>query len=207
MGSSCYMAYDRLILFIDDKNFYKGARRAFFSDSDPHYYGQFLPMELANLLCSRSLPGFNRVVHQVRIYTGVPDATKDAMTYAAHMKQRNAWITGGAKVITRALRYPYDWPAVKAQQKGVDVALAVDFVTLAIDNEFEVGVIASTDSDLRPAVEYVLRKCSDRCHVEVVAWTSPQTTSRLGISGQNIWCHWLNRADYDTMADLTDYNV
>lgn len=200
------MAAEKLILFLDDKNFYKGARRAFFSDTDFHSYGQVNPLELGNLICARPAKT-QRQLQQVRIYTGLPDSTKEPRTYAAHMKQCQSWKKDGAEVITRMLRYPHDWPNSKAQQKGVDVALAVDFVALAIDNIYNVGVIASTDSDLRPALEYVIQKCRNKCHVEVAAWFSSQTKNRLSIPSINIWCHRLNKADYDAVADLTDYNI
>jgi len=137
----------------------------------------------------------------------MPDSTKEPKTYAAHTKQCQGWGKYGAEVIRRILRYPQDWPNSKAQQKGVDVALAVDFVTLAIDNMYDVGVIASTDSDLRPALEYVIKKCRNKCHVEVAAWFTPQTKNRLSIPDINIWCHRLTQADYDAVADLTDYNI
>ena len=47
------MIHKKLILFIDDKNIYMGARRAFFTDTDPHYYGQINPIELGNLNCKQ----------------------------------------------------------------------------------------------------------------------------------------------------------
>ena len=200
------MQAKKLILFIDDKNIYKGARRAFFTDTDPHYYGQINPIELGKLICSRSPEAEARELHQVRIYTGSPDATKQSQAYAAHCKQRNGWLRLGAKVITRTLKYPIDWPVSKPEQKGVDVALAVDFVTLGIDLEYEVGVIASTDTDLKPAIEYVNKKLNDRCQTEVIAWTSPRSRSRLSSRGSNIWCYWLDSNDYDHVSDLTDYN-
>lgn len=198
---------ERLVLFIDDKNLYHGARRAFFSKDDPHYYGQINPIELGQLVCAQSSPVHKRNLYQVRVYTGVPEATKEPKTYSAHIKQRAAWENAGVEVISRTLRYPDDWPSSKAEQKGVDVALAVDFVALAIDREYNVGIIASTDSDLKPALEYVSRKCNNKCHIEVVAWNNPLKRSRLSISGHNIWCHWLEKTDYDSIADLTDYNI
>lgn len=198
---------ETLVLFIDDKNFYHGARRAFFSEADPHYYGQINPIELGRLVSARSLPTHTRNLYQVRVYTGIPEATKEPKTYSAHIKQRTVWENAGVEVISRALRYPDDWPSSKAEQKGVDVALAVDFVTFAIDGKYNVGIIASTDSDLKPALEYVWHKCKDRCHIEVVAWNNPLKRSRLSISGHNIWCHWLDKTDYDSIADLTDYNL
>lgn len=177
---------DRLALFVDAQNVYKGAQRAFFLFSAYHPEGQFDPMKLGELISSRPPPDTTRVLHQVRVYTGRPDATKEPKTHAAHMKQCAAWERAGATVITRSLRYPSDWPNVKPQQKGVDVALAIDFVALAIDGEYDVGVIASTDTDLRPALEFVYRRCYPSRQVEVVNWDSPTTQNRLRIPGASI---------------------
>ena len=143
----------------------------------------------------------------MRVYTGRPDSTKEPKTYAAHLKQCNSWEHAGVNVIARTLRYPKDWPTSKAEQKGVDVAIAIEFVTLAVDDEYDLGVMASTDSDLTPALEFVKRRYSATRHIEVTSWTSPQTKSRLSIPGSNIWCNWLTSVDYDSIADLTNYNI
>jgi uncharacterized LabA/DUF88 family protein len=57
---------------------------------------------------------------------------------------------------------PYGWPnshqaGEKPQEKGIDVALAIDFVSMAVAGDFEVGVLMSTDTDLTPALEEVAR--------------------------------------------------
>ena len=201
------MKSQRLVLFIDGQNFYNGARRAFFSASDSHYYGQINPLELGKLICSRPPPAISTSLKQVRVYTGRPDSTKEPKTYKAHIRQCSVWGNAGVEVISRPLRYPDDWPKSRAEQKGVDVALAVDFVALAIDREYNIGVIAAFDSDLRPALEYVRRKCRNNCRVEVAAWDSPRVKSRLSIPGDTIWCHWIDKDDYNIIADLTDYNL
>src|SRR4030065_1460699 len=119
-----------LVLFIDNQNVYKCAREAFFSHSDPHISGQVNPIELGRLICSKTCA--RATLKQVRVYTGTPHPSKEPNTYAAHTKQCNAWRQSGVDVITRPLRYLQDWPKSKAQQKGVDVALAVDFVIMAV---------------------------------------------------------------------------
>ena len=197
---------ERLVLFIDAQNFYNWARRAFFTNADAHFCGQVNPVDVGKLICARTMSQVTPELHQVRVYTGRPDATKEPKTYAAHLKQCSAWEKAGVKVIHRALRYPADWPIAKAEEKGIDVAIAIDFVALAADGAYDIGVIASSDSDLVPALEFVTLRFSERMRVAVVAWTSPRTRNRLSIPGGNVWCHWLNRDDYDTVADLTDYN-
>ena len=90
-------------------------------------------------------------------------------------------------MITRSLRYPRGWPTVPAQEKGIDVALAVDFVKLAIEGDYDVGVMLSTDNDLLPALEVVRGHDPVRIHVAVAAWSAPRHHQRLRLPG--LWCH------------------
>ena len=85
--------------------------------------------------------------------------------------------------------------------------MAIDFVAMAVDGAYDIGVIMSTDTDLLPALEFVLARFDGERHVAVAAWRNPQGNRRLSIPGSNIWCHWLDRDDYDSVADLTNYNL
>jgi hypothetical protein len=112
-------------------------------------------------------------------------------------------------VITRTLRYPLNWPVERAQEKGIDVSLAVDFVVMAVRGEYDV-VIMSTDTDLKPALEALNTLKGNKAYPrsEVAAWSVPDAHSRrLAIDAANLWCHWLSKQDYDGLADPTDYNV
>jgi NYN domain len=105
------------------------------------------------------------------------------------------------------LRYPRNWPQQKEEEKGIDVALAIDFVTMAVRGEYDVGVIMSTDTDLKPALEAVAEMGGNPYpRAEVAAWsTLEQHSRRLSIPGRRLWCHWLDEADYRSVADPTDY--
>jgi len=195
----------RLVLFIDRQNVYKNAREAFFPPTNQHYYGQVNPMELGTLVLHRA-NAMNATLHQVRIYCGEPDSNRQPKTYAARMKQCKNWRDSGAIPVTRLLRYPNDWPKSKPQEKGVDVALAIDFVTMAVNGDYDIGVIASTDFDLSPALEFVYHKFP-QIRIAVTSWRSQTFKRRLFVKSANIWCHYLDRTDYDSIADLTDYNT
>lgn len=111
-------------------------------------------------------------------------------------------------MITRALRYPRGWPDVPPVEKGIDVALAVDFVAMALIGEYDVGILLSTDTDLKPALEAVIGLSGTpypRC--EVTAWSFPgrRHSPRLSVKGMKLWCHWLGADDYEVVADPTDY--
>jgi uncharacterized LabA/DUF88 family protein len=197
----------RVAVFIDAQNMYKGARDLFFSRIDPHPCGQFDPLKLGELICGKKPAGQereNRQLNQVRVYTGRPDSSKDPHTYGAHMRQCAAWEKKGVIVKARTLRYPFGWPTRRPEEKGIDVALALEFVILAVEGDYDVGVIASTDTDLRPAIEYVMDK--KLASVEVVAWHI-STPRGLSMPGRQLWCHRLAKSDYDVVADYTDYNV
>jgi len=83
------------------------------------------------------------------------------------------------------------------------LALAIDVVRLAIEGDYDIGIVCSTDSDLRPALEYVNNKFVATPRVEVMAWRGG--SKRLSVPGMNIWCHYLDRADFDSLSDPTDY--
>ena len=207
------MAPQRVILFLDEKNIYMEARRAFFEWTDqdrlegvvkPHHTrGQFHPIDLAELICSRLPYGVTeeRKLREVRLYTGRPSATYEPKTYGAHMKQCLSWEAAGVTVIHRPLRYLSGHPPA---QKGVDVALALDFVIMAIEGEYDIGIIFSTDTDLRPALEFIASRGCPKG--EVACWWSDRSQSYLSISNAKVWSHRLTEQAYKSICDYTDYN-
>ena len=198
------MPAPRLTLFIDARNLYHTAGNSFFNRPDPGIYGQIDPMALGRMIADRDRN--SPILHEVWIYTGRPESAKDPRSYSAHMKQCSAWINAGATVIPRTLKYPHNWPAERAQEKGIDVALAVDYVTLAVENMYGIGVIASTYSDLLPALEYVYSLGSrGGPQAAVMAWSSTTGNPRLSIPGAHLWCHWFNKSGFDSISDPTNY--
>ena len=198
---------ERLVLFIDAQNVYHSARSAFFPQPVSHLEGQIDPVRVGQLITSRGPAGSNRVLEEVRIYTGRPESSKQPRAYGAHMKQCAAWERSGGVVVPRSLRYPFGWPQRPAEEKGIDVALAIDFVMGAVDGTYDIGVIFSTDTDLRPALEVVASRYPGTRRAEVAAWRSPTANRRLSVQGRSIWCHFLNQADYSAVHDATDYNL
>jgi uncharacterized LabA/DUF88 family protein len=71
----------------------------------------------------------------------------------------------------------------RLREKGVDVALAVAFVTMAVQRQFDVGIIMSGDSDLLPALEFVVGltpKGGPRA--EIAAWRGSRLPEAGGTS-------------------------
>ena len=201
---------ERVVVFIDGQNAYMGAREEFGQLVSPSRFGQADPLALGRLI-TRCRRRPSRLAG-VRVYRGLPDVSCQPQAHAAARRQVEAQIERGAglvTVVTRPLRYPRGWPSAPAEEKGIDVALAVDFVTMATSGDFDVGVILSTDSDLEPALEAVARmgwQRGPRC--EVAAWRAPDSgRRRLSLPGWRLWCHWLDRDDFEAVRDDTDYNI
>ena len=196
----------RVIVFIDYQNAFRGARDLFFGgEAQSVSAGQFDPLRLAQLLLTRGLPG--RVLSEVRIYRGLPNPTKDPTGYSAARSQIRHWQKDSrVVVVTRPLRYPKaNEKATAPSEKGIDVQLAVDFATMAVRQRYDIGVLFSRDTDLLPPLEFVFSEdVSARC--EVVSWRSGQNhLGRLAIGNHLPFCHWLSAEDFALIADPTDY--
>ena len=83
-------------------------------------------LALGHLLAGR-VPGGR--LAGVRVHRGRARQRRDARSYAAHQRETD-WQVGRGDgrftAISRELRYPPEWPRRPAQEKGIDVALAVE---------------------------------------------------------------------------------
>lgn len=91
------------------------------------------------------------------------------------------------------------------REKGIDVALAVDVVRLAIEGAYEVGIVFSRDTDLLPAIEAV-RGLRDGPHIEVATWQG-QGALRLPGAATPLYCHYLSEQDFHAVRDTRRYVI
>ena len=174
---------------------------------------KWTPIKLAEHLAQDS--PFDRELTQVRIYRGQPDGKLDPHGYAASRRQHAAWrLSPLVRLTTRPLRYPAGWPerslpGERPAEKGIDVALTLDFAVMAVRGEYDVGILMSTDTDLKPALEFVAGLTNEhgRPRAEVASWSGPgQNNRRLAIKTRNLYCHWIGEETYRKIADSTDYS-
>ncbi len=86
---------ERVVIFLDYQNVYMRAREAFHpaplpGQKLPAVDGQVDPLKLADLIVHRATHEA-RHLHQVRVYRGQPDATRQPKAYGAALKQVAAW--------------------------------------------------------------------------------------------------------------------
>lgn len=204
----------RVAVFMDYQNVYRRAREAFGLTEDPASSGQIYPMRVAKLITERRNEPSELVA--VRIYRGLPQSNRDSKAYGAARAQISKWERSDARlqVITRSLRYPYGWPdgcgAEKPEEKGIDVSLAIDFAAMAVRGQYDVGVIFSGDSDLKPALEFV-SSYDVNAKAEAAAWLPPKRMKlhpqRLTLDRRSLWCHNLNEVDFEAVRDDQDFTA
>lgn len=203
----------RVAVFIDYQNTYRGAREVMGWTEEDYTVGQVYPRRLAVLLTARGRHiDPHRELKYVKVFRGEPSARHDRLGQAASQRQIRFWGAQAAVTpITRPLKYyvagrdssgvPCEWAP---REKGIDVLIALHMVMGARNDEYDVAVLMSADSDLAPAVEAVwdLGK-----RAEVAAWTGPYPRGRISSRQRNIWCHRLDETDYGRVADRTDYTL
>lgn len=193
---------DRVIVFMDYQNVHGWAQRQFFAPGCDNADGHVNPLKVGEHLVARRKR--ESELTQVRIYRGRPNPQHQPDAARANDRQTAFWESHPKVAVTRRnLRYPSDWPSTPPQEKGIDVAIAVDMINLAMRGEMDVAILFSSDTDLLPALEVLYDQ--RLCHVEVTAW---EQAKRLRFAGQQLpWCHNINAEDYEALRDRANYSL
>ena len=118
-----------------------------------------------------------RMLVATSVYRGEPGRLSHRKLRAAFAQQTNRWHADPTVTVkTTPLRYRREvssgatvW---RAEEKGIDVLLAVDTVRGAYKDEYDTAVVASADTDLLPALEEILRAGK---RAETASWSGPET--------------------------------
>lgn len=193
----------RVVVFVDYQNAHASGHKLYCDAFDPIYNCLIDPLKLGELLVHRRAPG--GTLTEVRVYRGRPDPRKEPTLTAANDKHFDAWKSDiRVMVKRRPLMYPEDWGEAgcveRPREKGIDVSLAVDMVRLAYEKKYDVGILFSRDTDLKPALEMV--RDLKLAHVEVASWDG---ASILRLPG--VYRHTLDGDDFVAVRDTRYYAV
>src|SRR5579871_5350987 len=148
----------RVLVCIDGQNVYKACKNM-------HGHGRIHPL----LLADRVRDG--RTLVGVRYYSGVHDPTINPEVRAKTDRRHSLMRRTGVSVVERQLRYRWEWgfdpallpdprtsqgtaqtvtvqPYQQPREKGIDLAIGLDVVDLALADFMDVAVIVSSDNDL-----------------------------------------------------------
>jgi uncharacterized LabA/DUF88 family protein len=136
-------------------------------------------------------------VSTIRVHRGRPDPNLQAVLAATNDAQTAEWERDRrVQVIRRSLTYRQG----QVIEKGIDVAIAVDLIYLALRRRYDALVLFSGDTDLMPAIEMI--KHLRLTHIEVASWRGAKP---LRLPGTSLpYCHYLGPADWErTTRDWT----
>jgi uncharacterized LabA/DUF88 family protein len=209
------------MVFIDGQNLYKSCKELFGHPlCHPHLLAELLagPRTQKRIAC--------------RFYTGRPSPAKPREAIKAkHLDRRlNCMRQMGVTVVTRPLRYHWDWghqkklprpgPGVPAetvtltawerpQEKGIDQILALDVVEFVLTDLCDVAIIVSLDRDLYEipqAISNLKQFLAHPVRLEAAVPVpdgrkQPKTLPRFAFT------HQITSVVFQAIRDDTDYTV
>ena len=193
----------RAVVFVDYQNMYRSAREAFGWQSEASHFGSFRPYALGRQMVRDE----KCVLTQVRVYTGIHTPHRNAVLHGHMQRRMLAWVAAApdkVQVFPRSLRYDAHG---KAREKGVDVELAIDIVALATDDAFDTLVVASADTDLVPAIQFVADRFPDK---KIVTAGYQRLEGRkppapLDLPGGGVDRRFVTARDFARIVDKTNY--
>jgi uncharacterized LabA/DUF88 family protein len=186
---------------------------------DPLYFAQQL-IRRRNELQRPAME--HAVLRHVYVFRGLPSPEHDADAYDRSQAQRAQWERDKRVYVTlRPLKYEYARAAdgrpasdsdgnkivIGKREKGVDVLCALATVREAQDSANDLVILASSDSDLAPAIDEVQRLGCAK--VETFCWYD--TVNRIGYQlhptdrSRPVWNTRLDEQAFRASWDLTDY--
>ncbi len=199
---------DRIAVFIDYQNVHLVAHELFAPYGKPVHETVVHPVKIAERIVSKRR-GDNELV-AVRVYRGRPNPEHQPTNTAANDGQKAAWEPHRrVTVVRRDLNYR-GWPDEKPHEKGIDVALAVDYVRMSMLEECDVAILFSADRDLLPALEMAFQ--NTKPNTEIACWSGRATSPKplwfpeyLPNGKYLPYCHFLKEEDWDACRDHTPY--
>jgi hypothetical protein len=186
---------ENVAVFLDFQNVHLTGHGLFGKGSEP-YRCVPNPGRLGDLIASRRKRPSTAAA--VRVYRGQPNPQHQRIPAAANA-QAASWTRDRRVHVTRRQLNYRNWPDQPPVEKGIDVALAVDLLHHAFRKQYDALVLFSSDTDLLPAIEMIIRLRLG--HVEVACWSGFKPLRIPGSNPPLPYCHSLSEADWDITVD------
>jgi len=136
-------------------------------------------------------------ISAIRVYRGRPDPNHQPRVAGSNDAQAAQWSRDPRVQMTRRMLNYRGWPELPPTEKGIDVAIAVDLIHLALRRQYDALVLFSGDTDLLPAIETI--KSLGLSHLEVACWSGVRP---LRLSGTALpYSHSLTESDWSAVIE------
>jgi len=208
----------KVLVFVDGQNLYKTCRSLFGHPlCHPHLLAQHLAGSRRHVDC--------------RFYTGRPNPNTDPRGARNLDRRLSLMRREGVTVVTRPLRYHWDWghagqrmpapgpgvppqqvtltPWMRPQEKGIDLVIGLDVVEFLITGVCDVAIIVSLDRDLYEipqAIQNLGRLIARPIRLEA-AVPVPDGQKQPKILPRFSFTHQITRQVFQRVRDDIDYTV
>ncbi|OGD82797.1 hypothetical protein A3A54_02070 [Candidatus Curtissbacteria bacterium RIFCSPLOWO2_01_FULL_39_62] len=146
------------ILFIDGENFLYKIKDVLKQENLPQSKTSLAEIDLGKLF-KEPLKGFDikrKIFYVARLHIHPETDKKSGDLIKLQRKLRNSLVNQGYEfIIAGNVRAQKVDSKIVFREKGVDVKIAVDLVSLACDKKLTTAILCSSDSDLQPAVKEI----------------------------------------------------
>lgn len=196
----------RAIVYVDGQNLFNSAKEAF-----GYTFPNYDIKKLSTTICQMN----SWDLTNIRFYTGLPDNSVDYNRYHFWVAKLAAMGTRGIETFSRPLKYSNQkivlpdgstTTTLVGREKGIDIRIALDIVSGALNDEYDVAIIFSQDQDLTEAVDEVkliADKYSKWLKVACAFPISPTLRNKRGINRTD-WIK-IDKTTYDNCIDSHDY--
>jgi uncharacterized LabA/DUF88 family protein len=198
----------RAIAYVDGQNLFHSIKDAF-GYTFPNFDIQLLAQAIS------VTQGWDIV--ECRFYTGIPNPGDNAFWNAFWVKKTAQMGRACVKVLARPLRYRNkivrlpdgsSHSFLTGEEKGIDVRIALDILTGAMNRTYDVALVFSQDQDLSEAASEIRTIAQQQTRWIKIAcafpW-SPAAHNKRGINSTD-WMK-IDRAAYDKCIDPRDYRA
>lgn len=186
------MEHARALVIIDYQNIHLTAHDCFAAAGAPVHETLVHPLHFANQVLQvrhhrsavAAMSGSGGPVPPVdlvgvAVFRGLPSNRHHPNMYRRNLAQQSEWTRDRRVEVTyRPLKYHYEHGAWRAEEKGIDVLIALKLVRSADRGEYDVVILASHDTDLEPALDEAL--ASGRTAIETAGWRNSKRLRPTG---------------------------
>lgn len=153
----------KTILFIDGRNFIDKISSTLSQNKEKdvdfsiYDFKGLVNKVLAEIKIDRKIFYFGRLTEHPETFEKSKELIEKQRLLKTHLEEQGFEVILAGRVRGHTERCAKGHETLTFKEKGVDVKIAVDMITLACDKELKTAIIGSSDSDLQPAI-YELKK-------------------------------------------------
>jgi uncharacterized LabA/DUF88 family protein len=190
---------DRVAVFIDYENTHRTGHQLFSGPGRSRHETAIDPRLIADAVLAKRIPSGE--LSAVHVFRGRPLPQFQPKATSANDMLAAQWSKDPrVHVVRRDLKYVKQIDGTfRAQEKGIDVALAIALVEGAINRRFDVGILFSNDTDQLPTLEFAFTQT--KTQIEIACWqTAKPLWFPAGLRGfppaRLPYCHFLTENDF-----------